>query len=187
MAMTNTANLRALAFEKFIGLLLGRDKGDQRTAAQLRQAAARAVVREQRIANKSSNVSHGNNAHAGNGFEALFQKVWGICQRMAHYADQRTNMARSHICIEPTIDTNPIVADEPVNKAVSEHSETVVTFPVVTGNGRQTIPDSEFPNRFGAADEVTNNWRASCELNNRIRAERDRRSAQHRQQSKYLG
>jgi hypothetical protein len=183
----NASNLRAAAFERFVSLLMNRAKdGDRRTAEQLRQAAAREVVREQHIANKSSNISHGNNAHAGDPFTTLFNKLWKICQNMAAHADMRRVPARAET-VTPTIDTNPIIADEPVGPSPRRSKDdVVVTFPSITGNGSaKLIPDSEYSARF--RDQTTSNWRNSILQNQEIAKQRAIASARHRSQHKYVG
>jgi hypothetical protein len=177
----NAANLRKLAGERFLALLLNRPPSDTRTHDTLRKQAAREIIREQRGVGSTGSTPTTPNS----GFELLFQKVWRICQNMAAHADQRTRR------IEPSIATAPIVhSDEPHHAYSMMLKDNAVTLPVFSnGGGKQLIPDTEFPNRFGAADDVTSTWRQSCELNNQIRAERDRRSAQLRGQQtrRYVG
>jgi hypothetical protein len=103
----NAAHLRALAHSRFISLLMNRPKDDQRTHDTLRAQAAREIIRETRGAGSSGSVPSTANA----GFELVFQKLWAICQRMAHYADQRTSPARAED-VTPTITAAPLVVDE---------------------------------------------------------------------------
>jgi hypothetical protein len=178
----NAAHLRALAHERFLSLLMNRRaSGDTRSNDTLRKVAAREIIREHRGAGSTGSTPTTSNS----GFELLFAKVWGICERMSHYSDQRSKLeVTSNSKTEPTITDNPIIADEQV--ADRHLKDTVVTFPVVTGSGKQSIPDSEYPSRF--VDQTTNNWRNSILENQERAKQRDIASARHRQtSSRYFG
>jgi hypothetical protein len=183
--MMSASYLRMLAHERFINLLMNRRAtGDKRDNDTLRKVAAREIINEERARGSTGSSP----TTPSTGFENLFQRIWKIVQTMNHFADLDRNLKAEHSTFksaEPTITDNPVIADEQFSQT-REKLDPVVTFPVVTGNGRQSIPEAEFPNRFGAADEVTNSWRSSIELNNQIRAERERRSAQLRK-PKYVG
>jgi hypothetical protein len=178
--MMSASYLRALAHERFVALLLNKSKGDTRSNDQLRQAAAREIIREARSNRSSASVPSTHNG----GFELLFQRIWKICQNMAAHADMRTVPARAET-VTPTIIAAPIVCNEPVSVSARAENENVVSFPVITGTGKQLIPDSEFPARF--VDQTTNNWRASISQNEQIQKQRAEASARHRQTSRYLG
>jgi hypothetical protein len=183
----NVPYLRQLAFERFISLLLNKSKGDTRSTEELRQAAAREVVREQRIAGKSQSTPFSQNTTA-NSFETLFNRIWKIVTNQRAYAEliQRGNLGKVRkLKITPTIIDAPIVCDEPNVDNVN-----IVQFPkkekaaplVVTGNGgAKLIEDEEFIPRF--IDQTTSNWRASIQQNQAIAKEREARSIQHRNQS----
>ena len=185
--MIDAARLRSLAQDRFLELWLYRSKDDQRTADQMRKLAAKQIVREQRIAAKSQTPPHSQITTA-NAFETLFNRIWKIVTNQRLYAElmQRRNFSGDpkNSKITPTIDANPIIADEPI-------TTNIVKFPkaaplVVAGNGgAKLIEDEEFIPRF--IDQTTSNWRASIQQNQAIAKEREARSLQHRNQSKYVG
>jgi hypothetical protein len=182
----NAANLKRLAGERFVQLLLGRSKDDNRTHDQLRREAAKQILLEERRRQGSTGKFPST---PGTGFENLFQRIWKIVQTMNHFAD--IERRRAVTTVEPSPTTAPIVcSDEPVQGVNNTLKDNAVTLPVFSsGTGKQLIPDHEFPRIGGMADEVTQAWRQSCERNNQIRAERDRRSAQRRSQqtNTYVG
>jgi hypothetical protein len=184
----NPTHLRALAYEKFIGLLMNRAKGDTRNAEQLRQAAARAAVRQVRVISKLTAASARTEVNASNAQATLINKILVIARNMNWHADRKKTADNvSHFT--PTIDANPIIADEPVGPSQRRSKDdVVVTFPVVSGTGKQLIDDSEFP-RLGMADEVSNNWRRSILENQERAKQRDIASARHRTQQahRYVG
>jgi hypothetical protein len=181
--MMSASYLRMLAHERFLALLLNRAPTDKRSNDTLRTQAAREIIRETR--GEGSNGSAPTTA--SNGFELLFHKIWRICQNMAAHADQRRNSPRSgELQVTPTITAAPLVVDEPPFSRHGRENGNTVTLPSFSGTGKQLIDSAEFPNRFGAADEVTNSWRRSIEFNESLKAERERRSAQLRK-PKYVG
>jgi hypothetical protein len=183
----NAAHLRALAYQRFISLLMNRPKDDTRTHDTLRKQAAREIIRETRGVGSTGNAP----TTANSGFELLLAKVWAICCRQNSYADQRRSLPT--VCklkTEPTIAAAPLViTDEPVEPSLRKSKDdVVVSLPVVTGTGKQTISDSEYPSRF--VDQTTNNWRASISQNQEIQKQRDIASARHRSQQtppRYVG
>jgi hypothetical protein len=192
----NVPYLRELAFERFISLLLNRSEGDTRSGAELRQIAARQVVneaqREARLAAKSQTTPLVENT-SSNSFEVLFAKIWRIVTTQATYRELMQRR-KSQATPKPkiTIDSNPVIVDEPVNW--SDVTPNVVQFPtpaplVVSGIRSATrLDDSQFPKLGGMADETTNNWRNSILQNESIAKERERRSLEHRNsQNKYVG
>jgi hypothetical protein len=179
----NTANLRRLAGERFVQLLLQRAPSDRRSHDTLRQQAAREIIRETRGAGStgSTPVTHGN------GFELVFQKLWAICCRQNSYADQRRKFSAraENSKTEPTITAAPLVVDVSPARA----GDNAVTLPVFgNGGGKQLIPDHEYPSRF--VDQTTNNWRASIQQNesiNKLRAERSAQLRGQRTNGGYVG
>jgi hypothetical protein len=180
--MMDAARLRSLAQDRFLELWLYRSKDDQRSADQMRRIAAKQVVREQRIAAKSQTPPHSQITTA-NAFETLFNRIWKIVSNQRLYAELMQRRSLQTVCklqITPTIDANPIIADEPI-------TTNIVQFPkaaplVVAGNGgAKLIEDEEFIPRF--IDQTTSNWRASIQQNQAIAKEREARSIQHRNQS----
>ena len=179
----NAAHLRALAHSRFISLLMNRPKDDQRTHDTLRKQAAREIIAEARSNRSTAPIS----STASSGFELVFQKLWAICCRMNHFADmERRSFSARARKPEPTITDNPIITDEPVSVSARAENENVVSLPVVTASGKQSIPDSEFAARYH--DQATSNWRASIQQNESINKLRAEASARHRQTTaRYFG
>jgi hypothetical protein len=186
MAMTNTTNLRRLAGERFVQLLLGRAPTDQRTTEQLRQAAAREVVKEARRAERLTAPTH-ERPTPSNAFEVLFAKIWRTVQNARQFDKlmARKKAPDNVKSFMPTIDANPVIVSEP-------QTNNVVAFPpdapLVRANfsSAKLIDDAEFPSRYH--DQTTSNWRASIQQNESISKLRAERSAQLRsQQPKYVG
>jgi hypothetical protein len=181
----NTINLKRLAGERFLALLMNRPANDQRSNDTLRRVAAREIIRETRGRGStgSAPVTHGN------GFEFLFARLWAICCRQNSYTDQRIVPARAET-ITPSIAAAPIVCnDEPIVSNGNNVKDTTVTLPSFSsGTGKQLIPDHEFPSRF--VDQTTNNWRASIQQNesiNKLRAERSAQLRGQRTNGGYVG
>ena len=190
--MMDAAYLRSLAQDRFLELWLYRSKDDPRSADQMRKLAAKQIVREQRIAAKSQSTPVSQNTPTS-AFEILFARIWKIVSNQRLYAElmQRRNLPTvGNSKITPTIIDAPIVCDEP-NTTSTSHLNNIVKFPkaaplVVAGNGgAKLIEDEEFIPRF--IDQTTSNWRASIQQNQAIAKEREARSLQHRNQSKYVG
>jgi hypothetical protein len=195
----NLPLLRQKAFERFIGLLLNKSKGDTRTPDQLRQIAARQVVqearREARINGKSQTGPHFQNTPA-NAFETMLNRISKIVTNQRLYAElmQRRSFDKvSKLLITPTIIDAPIVCDEPMPVQVrrpADSKDNLITFPVVSGiSSAKQLDDAEFPKLGGMADEVRNNWRASCQENLERQKQREIASAAHRAKlkSSYVG
>jgi hypothetical protein len=182
----NRANLKRLAGERFVALLLGRAPTDARSHDTLRREAARQILREHRGAGSTGKAS----STGASGFEILFQRIWKICQNMAAHADQRTVLPELRENLQPTQHDNPIITDEPLPDNVKKlTNDNAVTLPVFSNGGvKQLIPEHEFP-RFGMADEVSNNWRQSILENLERAKQRDIASARHRSQqtNRYVG
>jgi hypothetical protein len=182
----NTANLRRLAGERFVQLLLGRAPTDTRSADQLRREAARQILHENRGQGSTGKAS----STGSGGFEILFARVWQICCNMAAHADMRRSSSEHSEELQITPDANPIIADEQFPNIRKSPDDTAVTLPVFSNGGvKQLIPDHEFP-RFGMADEVSNNWRQSILENQERAKQRDIASARHRSQqanTRYVG
>jgi hypothetical protein len=92
--------------------------------------------------------------------------------------------------VEPSIDTNPVVVDEPSTLSAVDN---VVAFPSSTPlvhanfSNAKLVPDTpeQWPQRF--LDSTTANWRSSIQQNEAINKLRAERSAQLRQSTKYIG
>jgi hypothetical protein len=198
----NVPYLRQLAFERFMNLLLNKSAGDTRTPEELRQIAARQVVkeaqREARItAAKSQPTPQTENTYTP-AFESLFKSAWKIVSNQRVFAElmQRRNFLNDprNSKITPTIIDAPIVCDEP-NGASTRHLNNIVAFPkhaplLSTSLRTATLLDQqEFPKLGGMADETINNFHASIRQNEAIAKERERRSIQYRsqQKQKYVG
>jgi hypothetical protein len=182
----NAAHLRALAHSRFISLLMNRPKDDNRTHDTLRAQAAREIIREHRGQGSSGSVPSTANA----GFELVFQKLWAICQRMAHYADQHGSLPTMHkLKTEPSIAAAPLVVDELNFSDNQNNSGQAVTLPVFSnGGGKQLIDESLYPSRY--IDRTTEAWRRSILENQERAKQRDIASARHRSQQtapRYVG
>jgi hypothetical protein len=186
--MMSASYLRMLAGERLISLLLNRSPKDKRSIEALRIEAAKQVVKEARRTERLAVPSH-ERPTLSNAFEILFARIWRTVQNAKQF---ERLMARKNSTppVEPTQHDNPVIVSEPATPASN-----IVAFPVdvplvrADFSSAKLIPDgegSEFPARYHSP--VTDAWRQSCELNNRIRAERERRSAQLRNQSsRYVG
>ena len=153
----SSSYLRSLVQSRFLQLLLSRPANDQRSNDTLRKQAAREIIREQRGEGSSASVSSTPN----NGFELVFRKLWAICCRMNHYADQRTVPARAEN-VTPTIIDAPLVVND---LSPARARDNAVTLPVFnSGGGKQLIDSAEYPNRFGAARALEIEfWPAHCQ------------------------
>jgi hypothetical protein len=166
-----------------------RGRGDYQECERI---AARIVAREQREQAKSSPPPPAGKITAHNAADWLIAKIMRMVANATATAEfmQRGNLsAADKSKITPTPSDNPVVCDEPVQGSNRTLKDNVVPFPgplVVTGNGgAQLIPDTEFAARYH--DPVTEAWRASIQRNQEIAKEREVRSIQHRNQSKYVG
>ena len=184
--MMDAAYLRSLAQDRFLELWLYRSKDDPRSADQMRKLAAKQIVREQRIAAKSQTPPHSQITTA-NAFETLFNRIWKIVTNQRTYAElmQRNSTGGNNPPVKPSIIDAPLIIND------ESTTTNIVQFPkaaplVVAGNGgAKLIEDEEFIPRF--IDQTTSNWRASIQQNQAIAKEREARSLQHRNQSKYVG
>jgi hypothetical protein len=178
----NAAHLRLQAFERFIVLLVNKRRGDTRSVEQLRQAAAREVVREARLAARAE-PSNFTTINPNSPFDLLFARISAIAARMNWHAEQRNKPAPAPKA-EPRIEHNPVVCIDPPAAA------NVLPFPaplVVTGSrSAQLLADGEFPARYH--DRTTRNWRESIARNAEIGKQREAASAARRNSpSKYVG
>jgi hypothetical protein len=191
--MMDASRLRSLVQDKFLSLVIHRSAGDDRTREQLYRQAAREIVREQRLNAKSQTTPFVQTTTA-TAFETLVSRLWKIVcnQRLHAELMQRRKLPETgNSKITPTIDANPIVCDEPITPAPATN---VIPFKpepaaplVIAGNGgAKLLNDQEFAAKYHSP--VTNAWRQSIEVNERIKREREIRSIQHRnQQSRYIG
>jgi hypothetical protein len=186
--MMSASYLRHLAGERLISLLLNKSPNDKRSIEQLRIEAAKQVVREQRIANKSTAPS---TPTPNTPFELLFAKIWRICQNMNAHELMQRGKSQATPKLEITPASNPVVVnDTPVSLTnVLAFPTKEKPAPLLSTSLRtaELLPDHEFPRLGGMADETTNNWRASIQQNEQIAKQREIASARHRSQQKYVG
>jgi hypothetical protein len=183
--MMDAARLRSLAQDRFLELWLYRSKDDQRSADQMRKLAAKQIVREQRIAAESQATPQAENTSTP-AFETLFNRIWKIVSNQRLYAELMQRR-KSEAAAKPkvTIIDNPIVADDPVTTSIVQFPKAAPLLAVSGNGGAKLIDDQEFIPRF--IDQTTNNWRASIQQNQQIVKEREARSIQHRNQSRWIG
>jgi hypothetical protein len=182
-------NLHALARDRFLDLLIHRAKGDTRSLDELRRAAARQVVREARIAAKTTAPTIQPNA--SNALDVLIAKLWRIFSNMNAHAELMARKNAPAPPIRPKPSDNPvIITDEPITPATNVipfKPEPAAPLVSATFSSATIIPDTEFAARYH--DRVTEAWRASIQVNAEINRERQARSAAYQAAAKsnYVG